>query len=451
MNLIQQFNHYVKLHHLFDKNDRILLAVSGGVDSVVLCELFKQNGFDFAIAHCNFQLRGEESDADELFVKSFGEKYNVEVFVKRFDTLRYAKEQNVNIQIAARELRYQWFNELLKQVASKKIKSIATAHHLNDNIETLLMNFFKGTGIRGLQGMLPGESGIGGKVIRPLLFASKEMLISFAKENQMQWREDSSNETVKYTRNFLRNEIIPRLKNIYPEIEKNLEANLERFNEIASLYNESVEKFKSKFVVIERNEIRIPVLKLLQSNSTQTLLYEILNPFGFSAKQIPEVRKLLIAESGKHVVSSTHRIFRNRNWLIVSPISTKDSSFAFIDADCDNVSFDGYCIEMKTIPRPDKIDADSKVALLDPSLLKFPLLIRKWKQGDYFYPLGMTKKKKLSRFFIDQKMSLTEKENCLVIESDKRIVWIIGHRIDNRFKITDNTKNVIRLTLSSSK
>ena len=451
MNLLQHFNSYVNLHKLFSKKDRILLAVSGGVDSIVLCEMFKQSGFDFVVAHCNFQLRGEESDADELFVKSLGEKYQTEVLIKRFDTQGYAAVNNVNIQIAARELRYNWFNEILKQDTEKKASSIATAHHLNDNIETLMMNFFKGTGIKGLQGMLPGESGIGGKIIRPLLFASKEMLLSFARENQLEWREDSSNESVKYTRNFLRHEIIPILKKIYPGIEKNLEANLERFNEIALLYNQSVEQFKTKYIKYEGDEIHLPVLKLLQTNALQTILFEILKPYGFTSHQIPEVKKLLKAENGKFVSSEKYRIFKNRKWLIINSLNAQNTSHYLIEAEDKELIFGETKISIEKTAAPNKVDTDSSIAYLDSALIKFPLIIRKWKQGDYFYPLGMNKKKKLSRFFIDQKLSLTEKENCWVVESDKRLAWVIGYRIDNRFKITGKTKEVIRLTLSSSK
>jgi tRNA(Ile)-lysidine synthase len=272
MSLLDRFLSFIKNQHLFAANDQLLLAVSGGVDSVVLCELCKRAGFEFAIAHCNFQLRGEESDRDEAFVKTLGEKYGVKVFTKKFNTQAYAAENKVSMQVAARELRYNWFEELLDfpeakpgmdfQLRESGITQpvyLLTAHHANDNIETLLMNFFKGTGVTGLRAILPKK----GKIIRPFLFAKKEELIEFAEENNLAFVEDSSNFSEKYTRNYIRNQLIPSVQNIFPQVEDNLLQNIERFRGVEVLYRQIVAQHKIYLVVHHGNEDHFPGLVLL--------------------------------------------------------------------------------------------------------------------------------------------------------------------------------------------
>ena len=471
MNLVEKFNEYIKHQNLFQPKDKLLIAVSGGVDSVVLCELCKQAGYDFTIAHCNFQLRAAESERDENFVIELGKKYAVEVLVKKFETEKYAAENKLSIQVAARELRYTWFDELLTKTKSSSniegancqlptVNWLLTAHHANDNIETLLMNFFKGTGINGLHGILPRH----GHIIRPLLFAKKEELVEFALANKLGFVEDSSNASDKYTRNYFRNQLIPDLQKVFPQVEDNLLNNIERFREIEILYRQSVDMAKQKLTEKKGNEIHIPVLKLLKTTALNTIVYEIIKDYGFTAHQTEEVIALLKAGSGKYISSATYRIIKNRNWLIIAPNENTEAETILIEGE-GSLQFAIGSLQVKKIifnnPRlKDTVGQEFSIinakrpvddqftAQLNAEEIKFPLLLRKWKPGDYFYPLGMKKKKKLSRFFIDQKLSLTQKEKTWVIEMDKKIIWVVGLRIDDRFKITDSTKNMLQITLT---
>lgn len=452
MSILNRFKLFIQQHYFFQKEDYLLLAVSGGVDSVVLCELCRQAGFSFSIAHCNFQLRGDESERDEQFVRELAKKYEVSLFVKKFNTNEFADQNKLSIQVAARELRYSWFEELLQE---KKVNSFSggtyllTAHHTNDSTETLLMNFFKGTGIKGLQGILPKQK----NTIRPLIFLKKEEIISFAKENNLSFVEDSSNTSDKYTRNYFRNQLIPSLEKVFPQVEENLQNNLERFNEIEILYRQSIQRHKENLLEIRGNEIHIPVLKLLKSTPLKTIIYEIIKDFQFTAHQVDEVVNLLNSETGKYVSSSSHKIIKNRNWLIIAPIENSKSAHVLIENNDTHIEFELGTLKIKREDFGGSIPNSllENVMMITADELTFPLMLRRWKQGDYFYPLGMPKKKKkLSKFFIDQKLSLTEKEKIWVIESRQKIVWVIGKRIDDRFKITPSTKNILRVEFIAS-
>ncbi len=448
MNLLEQFKSNVETQQLFSSADRLLLAVSGGVDSVVLAHLCHVAGFSFEMAHCNFKLRGEESDADAALVQSIARHYNVVLHQIEFDTNAYAKANQINIQIAARNLRYDWFNALLKK--DNTIHCILTAHHADDNIETMLMNFFKGTGLKGLQGMAAKDGGIGHRITRPLLFANKSTLIAYAQSNQLIWREDASNESNYYTRNFCRNEILPTIEKAFPSVLDNLQNSIHRFKEINLIFENAIAKILQKLVQQKGDEQHIPIMKLQQESGVETILYEWLKSFGFSAHQTKDALHLLTADSGKHLLSSTHRLLKNRQWLIISPIQLSNDSIFLIEANTSTIEFQQQKINIATTTDLQINDSKQSV-LLDINNIHFPLMLRRWKQGDYFYPLGMTKKKKLSRFFVDQKLSILEKEQVWVVESDKKIIWVIGKRIDNRFKITDHTKTALKLTLISSK
>ncbi len=444
MNLLYDVTEYIKSENLCSPSDQLLLAVSGGVDSVVLGHLCKEAGYNFSIAHCNFGLRGEESEGDELFVRALAARLNVAVYVRKFDTLEYAEAQNVSIQVAARELRYEWFGNLCN---SKGIKYIMTAHHRDDNIETMLMNFFKGTGIRGLKGILP-KNGI---IIRPLLVVSKEIIRAYAIEHNINFREDSSNSSDKYTRNYFRNELIPGLEKVFPQVKENLYENLIRFREIYQVYKASTDMTKRSLLENKGDEVHIPVLKLLKIKGYRTILFEIIKDFNFVAAQLNGAFSLLDAETGKFITSSTHRILRNRKWLIISNLVVTDNQIFVLNDFKTGLDFPAGKLSFNLKERPDNISPDPLKIQLDPSIIKFPVLIRKWKQGDYFYPLGMAKKKKLSRFLIDQKRSLIEKENTWILESEKRIIWIIGQRIDNRFKITDDSREALTVQFLPAK
>ena len=471
MTLLNLFKSFISKENLFQPKDKLLLAVSGGVDSVVLCELCNQAGFDFVIAHCNFQLRGEESERDEKFVKDLAAKYNKEIFVKKFETEKYAADNKVSVQVAARELRYEWFGEIVNGEWSMVNDDrnpgfpihhspftihIVSAHHLDDNIETVLMNFFKGTGIAGLHGILPKQ----GKIIRPLLFATKEELKQFATENNLQWVEDSSNESDKYSRNYFRHQVIPLIEKIYPGAINNLSSNINRFRDVEILYQQSILQHKKKLIEKRGNEIHIPILKLKKSEPIKTIVYEIIKDYGFSSHQVDEAINLLDSESGKYIQSSSHRIIKNRNWLIISPNNLKEAENIIIDEvgswqlavgklHLEILSTTKHKLSEVKSRKVSGLQTTNQLAQLDADKIKFPLLFRKWKQGDYFYPLGMKKKKKLGRFFIDNKLSKTEKENISVIEMNKKIIWVVGMRIDDRFKISEQTKNVLLIRLVS--
>jgi tRNA(Ile)-lysidine synthase len=460
MNLLQAFQNFIAKENLFLPKDKLLLAVSGGIDSVVLCELCYQAGYDFVIAHCNFQLRGEESNKDEQFVISLEKKYGKQVLLKHFETEQYAEHNKVSIQVAARELRYAWFLGLTdsgESIANSQspltIKDfrlpthIVTAHHLDDNIETVLMNFFKGTGIAGLRGILAKQ----GKIVRPLLFAKKEDIKKFAEENKLPWVEDSSNKSDKYSRNYFRNQLIPLIKNIYPEAENNLANNLQRFKDIEVLYHQSIDQHKKKLLEHKGNEVHIPVLKLQKAVPLVSIVYEIIKEYHFTADQAEETIALLSSETGRYIQSATHRIIKNRNWLIIAPMNAMEAENILIEGEGKadlGPDFSGWNLELGFIANSEaKFPAVSNIAFLDTEEIKFPLLLRKWKNGDYFYPLGMKKKKKLSRFFIDQKLSKTEKEKIWILEANKKIIWVIGLRIDDRFKVTPSTKKILRIEL----
>ncbi|MGG9972409.1 tRNA lysidine(34) synthetase TilS [Ferruginibacter sp. SUN002] len=451
MDLLEQFIAYIKKNNLFQQKDKLLLAVSGGVDSVVLCELCYMAGYEFSIAHCNFKLRGDNSNKDEAFVKGLAEKYKVDFFVKQFDTTAIAQQLKKGIEETARDLRYEWFAELTthdrRQSSVVGRHYILTAHHADDNIETVLMNFFRGTGIKGLHGILPKKD----KIIRPLLFANKKAIINFATENNLSFVADSTNAESDYTRNYFRNILIPGVEKVFPKAQQNILNNIERFREVEILYKESIDLQKKKLMIQKGNEYFIPVLKMLQVKPLVTVLYEMIKDFGFTSLQTEEVVALLQSESGKYVQSQTHRIINNRKWLIISPNKTIDAANILIETGDNNLQFELGVLQIEKKENiPPSISKDAFVAQLDHDKIQFPLLLRKWKQGDYFYPLGMTKKKKLSRFFIDQKLSLIEKEKVWVVEMNKKIVWVVGMRIDDRFKITTSTKNTILFRLKNA-
>lgn len=456
MSLLNRFVQYINDQNLFQKNNRLLLAVSGGVDSVVLTELCQQAGYNFFIAHCNFHLRKEESNRDEKFTRALAEKYSVPIYVRSFETEKYAEENKLSIQVAARELRYTWFKNLAeeKKEEGSRLK-IVTAHHANDNIETLLMNFFKGTGIRGLQGILPKQ----GDLIRPLLFATKEEIIQFAAANNLSYVEDSSNASDKYTRNYFRNQWIPSVQKIFPQVEENLLNNIERFREIDILYNQSIELHRSKLVELKGKEVHIPILKLLKTTPLKTVLYEIIKDYNFTAHQTDQVVHLLKSESGKYISSKSHRIIKNRNWLIIAPINSEEAHNIIIEESDETIFYENGILTFKKLKKAplDLVQNSTDSVIIDLANLEYPVILRKWKQGDYFYPLGMPKKssgkpgkKKLSKYFVDQKISLSEKETIWVLESNYRIVWIINKRLDERFKVTAQTKSFLSIKFNGS-
>ncbi|MBM3412867.1 MAG: tRNA lysidine(34) synthetase TilS [Bacteroidetes bacterium] len=424
--------------------DGLLVAISGGMDSVVLAQLCKLEGYSIELAHCNFQLRDEESVRDENFVRQLATTWNIPLHVQRFDTITYATAKKCSIQEAARTLRYEWFATLLTQFPH--LKWTLTAHHKDDQAETLLMNFLRGTGLSGLTG-IPARNG---RVLRPLLPVERATLEKFTLENQLSFVVDSSNQKEEYTRNYFRHTIIPALQQVYPTVTTNLIDNQERFTKIEKLYQQLVRVQINKLVKENNGEFAIAIASIAQFEHT-SLLYEILHPYGFSSGQVVEANKLMRARTGAQLFASAGnwRLVKHRNWLLLSPQHSKDADFIMVSATQKIVEFAAGKLTFRQVKKVDRIDLTTPtIALLDSKLLEFPLQLRRWRAGDYFYPLGMSKKKKLARLFIDLKLSLPEKEKVWVLSAGDKIVWVIGIRIDERFKLTAKSQEAILIEYS---
>ncbi|MFV0606438.1 MAG: tRNA lysidine(34) synthetase TilS [Niabella sp.] len=438
MDLLKKFIAYYSNKNLFNKKDRLLLAVSGGVDSVVLCKLCALAKLDFGIAHCNFQLRGDDSNRDEDFVRSLAENMGVPFYTIRFNTKQYAADNNLSTQVSARELRYGWFDEIRD---THQYNYILTAHHADDNIETVVMNFFRGTGIKGLTGIQP----VNGYIRRPLLFVRRHILEAFLKEQNLSFVQDESNLQNDYTRNYFRNKVLPMVAEVYPEVSDNLLANINRMNDVALLYDEAILKKYQKLVTNKDGCYFISVQLLLQQIAPKTVLYEILKPFNFTAAQLTDISQLLYSDTGKYVLSATHRILKNRKHLIIAPQSAINQTAVIIN-EPGGYFFAGGKLTVSAPAKLQILPKHPNTALLDAKSIQYPIILRPWKTGDYFYPLGMQKKKKIARFLIDNKLSMLEKEHVWVLEMNLKIIWVIGHRIDNRFKITPATQKTIQFT-----
>ncbi|MFH1319962.1 MAG: tRNA lysidine(34) synthetase TilS [Bacteroidota bacterium] len=439
--IFNSFKQYIKAQGLFHPADRILLAVSGGVDSVVMCELFHRAEYDFGIAHCNFQLRGKESEEDEKFVNKLSEKYGKPFFVKRFDTKNSAKKNGISIQMAARELRYEWFEKVRK---SEDYDYIAVAQHKDDETETLMINLIRGTGIAGFHGIYPKNNFI----IRPLLFATRDEIEKFARKVKLPFREDSSNRELKYIRNKIRHQVIPILKEINPNLEETITQNIDKIREVEQIYKERIKEKRKEIVVEQDNKTLIPIKKLKSLESAKSYLYEFLRDYGYTSSVVDDIIASLDGIPGKQFFSATHRLVKDRNELIISKNKNAEDVDIEIKQGQTIINYP-ITLHIKEIANDDnfEISKDKNIACLDQGKLQFPLKLRRWKKGDVLYPLGMDKRKKLSDFFIDNKIPITEKENIFVLESGGKIVWIAGHRIDDRFKITKETEMVYLMEL----
>jgi tRNA(Ile)-lysidine synthase len=435
--MFDQFKKHINSTLSFLNESKLLIAVSGGIDSVVLAHLCHKLKWNFAIAHCNFNLRGTDSDRDEEFVLNLAENMDVEIFIESFDTENYADSNKVSIQMAARELRYNWFNELAGQL---NFDFILTAHHADDNLETFLINLSRGTGLEGLIGIPE----INNKIVRPLLPFSREEIEVYAKANKLHWREDSSNESTKYLRNKLRLEVIPKLKEINPMFLQNLIKSQDFLQDSKTIIDDRIDDI-SEVIIKEINdaEIHFDTNRLLELSNPKAYLYELLNDYGFT--EWNDVLNLLGAQSGKQVYSKTHRLLKDRNVLILTENNSIVLESISISQTDDQVETP---IGMLCIETSQQIHKSIKsTVFLDKDLLKFPLILRKWQEGDYFYPFGMKGKKKLSKFFKDEKLSLVAKENSWLLCTNNDVVWVVNQRLDERYKVTENTKNILKITL----
>ncbi len=439
--MIDDFKKYIAINNLCLKDDKLLLGVSGGIDSIVMMHLFRMSGYNIALAHCNFQLRDEESDNDEAFVTHLAENYQLPIHTIRFNTPEIAEKEGISIQMAARDLRYEWFEELRQQ---HHYDYIAIAHNKNDLAETFLVNLVRGTGIKGLTGIKEKA----GAIIRPLLFASRKMIDDYCRTNNFEYREDSSNQTTKYSRNLIRHEIIPAFESINPSFIDTMTQNINTLKNTEKIYYHTIQKTLTEIADEQDKKIYFAIDKIKKLEPVETYLFEFLNPYGFSVSQINDIIASLDGISGKQFFSPTHRLIKDRDNLIMEEISLVQSKPFFIEETTGQIE---YPIPL-TLDKFDKTDdfqinTQKNTAQLDYDKLEFPLTIRKWNKGDYFMPLGMQNLKKVSDFFIDQKVPIPEKEKVWIIESGNKIAWLAGMRIDERFKITQNTTHIFQLEL----
>ena len=435
--MLKVFEQHINQNFPFLKESKILIAISGGVDSVILAYLCKQLNLNIALAHCNFNLRGAESDADEDFVFELAKDWNVEVFIENFDTKQFAIDKKVSTQMAARTLRYFWFNELASQLG---YDYILTAHHADDNFETFLINLSRGTGLDGLLGIPSTNENIA----RPLLPYKRVTIEKYAKRQKLKWQEDSSNSSTKYLRNKLRHDVIPILKGINPQLLQNFEKTQQYLNDIKSIVDDKVDDVTQKVVSkTSNNDLAFNIIALQQLSHPKAYLYELFNGYGFT--QWDDIIDLLNAQSGKQVFSNTHRLLKNREYVILSEIGEfPDTSININDGQSLVLTPFGQLVMTKV----DAIDETAKhIAYVNADLIKFPLTLRQWKNGDCFYPSGMTGKKKLSKYFKDEKLSLLDKENIWLLCSGDDIVWVLNHRTDERFVVSENTQEILKIEI----
>ena len=439
--MLNAFKTYAAQNRLWEGKVEVLAAVSGGVDSIVLIDLLHKTGISFRIAHCNFSLRGEESDGDEDFVRSLADKYDVKFHSKKFDTSGFSLAHSISVQMAAREMRYEWFNELCEE---NELQCTATAHHNDDNVETFFINLIRGTGLRGLTGMNP----VSGNVIRPLLFASKEEISAYAHENELNFREDSSNADDKYDRNNIRHNIIPELVKLNPRFAEAMRETMDKLSFSEDTYLEHLQDLKDQ-IIEEGETIKISIAGLVEQSLSKHLLFELLVPYGFSGADADDILGAIDGESGKQFMSRTHRLIKDRDFLLINRLSSGDhrpKSVTINEGTTEISSPISLSFKMKS-GQGLSIPKSETTACLDLAKLKFPLTLRAWKPGDSIYPLGMQGQKKLSDIFIDKKIPLNEKENIFVLESDGKIAWVVGHKIDDRYKITEATEQVCLIEL----
>jgi tRNA(Ile)-lysidine synthase len=435
--MLDKLKKHISQNFPFLENSKLLLAVSGGIDSMIMVHLFNELKYSIALAHCNFQLRGLESFGDQNFVQEYAAANEIPLFLTQFDTEAFAKDYKLSTQIAARELRYNWFYELLE---TENYDYILTAHHADDNIETFLINLSRGTGLEGLVG-IPAQND---KVVRPLLSFSREEILAYAKKNNIQWREDGSNASDKYLRNKIRHHLVPLLKELNPQF-------MESFQKTQSYLKESQELVEDAAIMVyqqvarEENEnIVFDLKQLLKLPNYQSYLYQWLHEFGFTAWD--DVYGLVESQSGKQVFSKDYRLLKDREVLILSPIhQEEENEVYFIEKDTLAVNIP---LNLTFYKADAVLDASNSSIFVDEDKLVYPLILKRWQEGDFFQPFGMNgKTKKLSKLFKDEKLSLREKENCWVLWSENQIVWVVGIRQDERFRISDSTKNILKIAL----
>ncbi|MCB0507514.1 MAG: tRNA lysidine(34) synthetase TilS [Bacteroidetes bacterium] len=454
--MLSSIQEYIQQHQLFNVGTPVLVACSGGVDSMVLCSILYKLNYKFAIAHCNFQLRAKDSDGDAMFVEDFAKQNKIQFFSTTFDTISFKKDKQISTQMAARELRYQWFEKIRKE---NHFHKIVTAHHLNDQIETILLNFTKGTGLQGLTGMQPKN----GYIVRPMLNISKQAILQFAQENKIPYREDASNASDYYQRNKIRLHVVPKLEEINPAFETTMISFIQNMNDYAQLMNEYLQKIKQKCCSIKNDIVEIKTGFIQTHLAGKTILFHLINEYGFNASTAQQVYQTINqhpkakTSNSQQFFSDSHRLIVDRKSIFIVNKNIERENYLLFDKIPKQIRFNNYTIQCSLVPIHEvNIKTSSRNAYFDADKLAFPLLIRYAKEADYFYPFGLSKpnnpnkigKKKLSKYFKDEKFSLLEKENTPVLFSGEKMLWLVNHRIDDRFKISDKTKNVLKLVVT---
>lgn len=435
----EQVLEYINSNDLCSKNNKIICAVSGGVDSMVLAYILNKLKFNIIVATCNFNLRGEESDKDQALVKTFCDENNIMFRTINFDTKEYAKKNKLSIQMAARDLRFNWFNQLL---TIEKADRIAIAHNLNDSIETFFINLSRGTGIKGLTGIKNKN----GNIIRPLIFTDRQAIYKYAHENNVPFREDATNAQTKYYRNFIRHKIIPMFEELNPSAFNNFENTISNLQNTEHFYRESIDKEIINLVEFNDDKESVAINSINNSENTNLLLFEWLNPKGFNKSQINDIEKSIKQGiSGKIFLSENYKLIRETDKITLQPIYISEENTTKLIIENVNSKIKGF--EISIIDRDSNftISKDKSIAQIDMDKISFPLIIERWKTGDKFQPLGMTNNKLISDFLTDLKIPSTKKESLLILKSNNTIVWIIGLRIDNRFKINESTQKIIQI------
>lgn len=436
--MLEEFRHFVNQNNLFNRDHKILLAVSGGIDSVVMAHLFGRLRLNFGIAHCNFQLRGEASGGDQQFVERLAQQLGCPFHTIRFDTHHYAEEHGQSTQMAARELRYTWFEQIRQQHC---YDLIATAHHADDDAETFFINLMRGTGIRGLQAIPLRQ----GTIVRPLKFARRNTILNWARENGITWRDDATNAETHYLRNKIRHQLLPLIEEINPGFADRLAITIARMNETTAVVDSVVGQQRSKIVLAGDNETRIPVEDLKQLSPIGFWLFELLHPYGFNPASLADLERSLRDPSGQRFYSSSHEAILRSDFLTISPLQQPREQEEYLigspaDPGALPLRMEWSITEPGMLP---KNPSGSEESWFDAAELTFPLTLRRWQQGDRFFPFGMKGSKKISDYFTDHKFTQRQKEETWLLCSGGRIAWIVGHRTDNRFRVTGRTRRVV--------
>ncbi len=440
--MIERLIKFIESNHLFAPNDTLLVGVSGGIDSVVLVDLLYHAGLAFAIAHCNFNLRGKESDQDEIFVKSLAAFYDKQYFHQSFNTVEVAQDRGISVEMAARDLRYTWFEETRK---NHHFDWIVVAHHRDDQVESFMLNLARGTGISGLTGMKI----VNGKIVRPILFVSRKEVEEYAESKHLHFREDCTNALTDFQRNKIRHLVLPLMEDLNPSFRDSMIETISHLRDTSAIYFQAIERARE--LVVRKTttgdpELSVTELKLL--NPVSAYLFELLKPYHFNSDVVHDLVQVLDGQSGKQFFSATHRAVLDRDRILIQKLLDFSDQRFYLEEECNSLEIPVKLSISMVIREPSfKMNTSSHIACLDKDRLQFPLILRKWQKGDYFQPLGMDGMKKLSDFFVDEKFSLLQKEKTWLLTNGEEIIWIVGERLDNRYKVTSETKNILIVKL----